>query len=74
MNQRDIGELLSMGTGSAVCWQLKRFRDRRSRGSDFDACIEKIESALARVKESSGKHQMSIVKWLLKNDQFYRLF
>jgi hypothetical protein len=29
INQRDIGGLLSMGTGSAVCRQLKRLRARR---------------------------------------------
>ena len=48
MNQRDIGGLLSMGTGSAVCQQLKRFRARRSRGSDLEAQIKGIEAALER--------------------------
>ena len=56
MNQRDIGGLLSMGTGSAVCRQLKRLRDRRARGSDLDAYIEGIESALEMGKDSPGKH------------------
>jgi len=56
MNQRDIGGLLNMGTGSAVCQQLKRLRDRRARGSDLDAHIEGIETALEMGKDSPGKH------------------
>lgn len=55
MNQRDIGGLLSMGTGSAVCRQLKRLQDRRARGSDLDVRIAGIESALDRI-------EMSIIK------------
>jgi len=46
MNQRDIGGMLGMGTGSAVCRQLKRLRDRRAHGSDLGARIGKIESLL----------------------------
>ena len=56
MNQRDIGGLLGMGTGSAVCQQMKRLRARRSCGSDLDAQIGKIESALGKLKGASGKH------------------
>jgi REP element-mobilizing transposase RayT len=48
MNQRDIGGLLSMGTGSAVCRQLERLRDRRVRDLDLGTHIAKIESALER--------------------------
>jgi len=55
MNQRDIGGLLNMGTGSAVCRQLKRLRDRRVRGSDLEADIEGIESALEKGKDFSGR-------------------
>ncbi|MFA5043416.1 MAG: transposase [Kiritimatiellia bacterium] len=58
MNQRDIGGLLNMGTGSAVCRQLKQLRDRRGRGPDLDAHIVKIESALERCKAPS----ISIIK------------
>jgi len=56
MNQRDIGGFLNMGTGSAVCRQLKRLRDRRVRGSDLDARIEVIESALEMGQDSPEKH------------------
>ena len=56
MNQRDIGGLLSMGTGSAVCRQLKRLRDRQGHGSDLDAQIEVIKSALESGKTFCGKH------------------
>jgi hypothetical protein len=45
MNQRDIGVWLSMGTGSAVCRQLKRLRDRRGSGSDLDAREKGLEIA-----------------------------
>lgn len=56
MNQRDIGGLLSMGTGSAVCRQLKRLRERRTHDSDLDARIEKMEFVLKRSKDAPGKH------------------
>jgi len=56
MNQRDIGGLLGMGTGSAVCQQMKRLRARRSCGLDLDAQIGKIESTLGKLKGVSGKH------------------
>ena len=62
MNQRDIGGLLSMGTGAAVCRQLKRLRDRRARGSELDAQIEGIDSVLKRNAGSSGKYEISIIK------------
>lgn len=62
MNQRDIGGLLSIGTGSAVCRQLKRLRDRRARSSDLDTRIAGIESALERGKNSSMKYEKSIIK------------
>jgi len=42
MNQRDIGSLLGMGTGSAVCRQLQRLRDRQA---DDHALNEQIECA-----------------------------
>lgn len=46
LNQRDIGAMLSMGTGSAVSLQLKRLRERRERGSESDNCIKAIETAI----------------------------
>jgi len=61
INQRDIGELLCMGTGSAVCRQLKRLRMRRLRGSELDAQIERIESVLEKGRDDPGKHKMSII-------------
>jgi REP element-mobilizing transposase RayT len=51
MNQRDIGELLEMGTGSAVCRQLKRLRAKRGRELNLNVRIEEIESLLERNKE-----------------------
>ena len=62
MNQRDIGVLLNMGTGSAVCRQLKRLRDHRAHDSDLGVRIKAIESALGMVGGHPGRHEMSIIK------------
>jgi REP element-mobilizing transposase RayT len=48
VSQRDIGGMLGMGTGSAVCRQLKRLRDRREGDSGLDARIMKIERSLEK--------------------------
>lgn len=55
MNQRDIGCLLSMGTGSAVCQQLKRLRDRRARDSHLAGTMETITSVLEWAITAPGK-------------------
>jgi putative transposase len=46
MTQRDIGTLLHMGTGSAVCRQLQRLRERQPRDTNLNERIERIRSAL----------------------------
>lgn len=62
MNQRDVGAWLSMGTGSAVCRQLSRLRDRRAGDPDLAARLDGIESALERGRNSAEGHGISIVK------------
>ncbi len=56
LNQRDIGELLSMGTGSAVCQQLKRLRERRACDSDLAGTMEEVASVLEQAIASPKKH------------------
>ncbi|MFO7534444.1 MAG: transposase, partial [Kiritimatiellia bacterium] len=55
MNQRDIAGFLGMGTGSAVCRQVKRLRDRREQDSRLNAQIEEAEEAIEKSKEQHGK-------------------
>ncbi len=54
MNQRDIGVCLGMGTGSAVCLQLRRLRER----SDCDGVIRKqiahAEAAIKTPRRAAG--------------------
>ena len=45
INQRDIAPLLGMGTGSAVCRQLQRLRERQTRDAALRESIERVESA-----------------------------
>jgi hypothetical protein len=49
MNQRDIGVKLGMGTGSAVCQQLKKVKACRIGGSDMDVRMKKIERVLEKI-------------------------
>ena len=56
------GSFLAMGTGSGVCLQLKRLRDRRTKDSSLAAHIERIEAAIERVKDSHETHEISIIK------------
>ncbi len=46
MNQRDVGVLLGMGTGSAVCRQIRRLRQRQADDADLRDRIERLRSAL----------------------------
>ncbi|MFO7536081.1 MAG: hypothetical protein R6X19_10460, partial [Kiritimatiellia bacterium] len=55
MNQRDIAGFLGMGTGSAVCRQVKRLRDRREQDSRLNAQIEEAEEAIEKSKQQHGK-------------------
>ncbi len=58
LNQRDIGGLLGMGTGAAVCQQLQRLRERRTCDSDLAGTMEAIVSKLER-KIALSKHRQS---------------
>lgn len=51
MNQRDIGIFLGMGTGSAVCRQLKRLRERMESDPDMVRVINKIVLAIGSDKK-----------------------
>ena len=46
LHQRDIGGLLAMGTGAAVCQQLQRLRDRRACDSDLAGTMDELASML----------------------------
>lgn len=62
MNQRDIGQLLSMGTGSAVCRQLKRLRERRARDAGLSVGMGELTSDLKRGTGARVTSTISIVK------------
>ena len=48
LNQRDIGGILGMGSGSAVCRQLKRLRERRTGDTEWEARVAALERALEK--------------------------
>ncbi len=48
MNQRDIGAYLGMGTGSAVCRQLRRFRERMAVDKELAAMVGEMAEVLKR--------------------------
>ena len=52
MNQRDIGVFLGMGTGSAVCRQFGRLRERLRDDAELREKIDRIASA---VKAKAGQ-------------------
>ena len=59
MNQRDIATYLGMGSGSAVCRQMRRLRERM----EDDSALAVRISRLARISEGDNpKEQKSIVK------------
>ena len=58
MNQRDVAGYLGMGTGSAVCRQLTRLRERCARERTMGPRIGRVESALKRV----NSREMSNIK------------
>ena len=58
MNQRDIGVFLGMGTGSAVCRQLGRLRERLKDDAELRAQIDRIACA---VKARSGQSEPGAV-------------
>jgi len=62
MNQRDIGRMLGMGTGSAVCQQLQRLRARRASDSDLAGTMEEIASDFEQAMSALAGQPILIVK------------
>lgn len=58
LNQRDVGGKLGMGTGAAVCQQLKRLGVRRSGGSDVDVRVKRIERVLEKIKAGGENREI----------------
>lgn len=54
MNQRDIGVFLGMGTGGAVCRQLKRLRERRKNDRVLHERMKSIQASLLDNQENSS--------------------
>jgi hypothetical protein len=54
MNQRDIGVFLGMGTGGAVCRQLKRLGERRKNDRVLHEKMENIQASLLDNQENSS--------------------
>jgi hypothetical protein len=53
MNQRDIGVFLGMGTGSAVCRQLQRLRERQTQDGELNEQLNRIASTLQQSSVST---------------------
>ncbi len=51
LNQRDVASCLEMGSGSAVCQQLKTLRARLAHDPELSACLARIEAVLGVGKE-----------------------
>ena len=51
LNQRDAATYLGMGSGSAVCQQLKALRERLASEPELAACVTRIVSAIESEKE-----------------------
>jgi len=62
MNQRDIGTFLGMGTGSAVCRQLQRLRQRQARHDVLKKQVERIGLAVETATQHPPGSEMSIIK------------
>ena len=52
MNQRDSAGLLGMGTGSAVCRQLQRLRERQVHDAALTERIERAARTIAAAHEA----------------------
>ena len=59
MNQRDIGAWMAMGTGAAVCAQIKRLRTRLAEDSQLAARVEALSTALSRTGQSPAVRNSS---------------
>jgi chromosomal replication initiation ATPase DnaA len=62
MNQRDIGAFLGMGTGSAVCRQLQRLRERRIHDTVLQEQMARAEYAIDEAARRQASPGISIVK------------
>ena len=48
MNQRDVGVFLGLGSGSSVCRQLKRLREKEQEDRQLAGRLEHLAALLAR--------------------------
>lgn len=62
VNQRDAAALLNMGSGSAVCRQLKRLTAQLERDEELSASVAAIKSALEMKIKKLGRAKLSIIK------------
>ncbi len=62
MNQRDVGAWLGMGTGSAVCQQVKRLRCVREEDVELAARLRLAESTLQTGSAPACKARILILK------------
>ena len=53
MNQRDVGVLLGMGTGSAVCRQLRGLRERMISDRSLGEMVSRAETAMQQTAPQS---------------------
>ena len=58
MNQRDIGVFLGMGTGSAVCRQLRRLRERQAHDPALPEQVKRAEAAIEPPAEQAVLPEM----------------
>ena len=54
MNQRDIAGFLAMGTGSAVCRQLQRLRERQTQDAVLTERIERATRTITAAQEDAA--------------------
>jgi len=57
MNQRDIASFLGMGTGSAVCRQLQRLRERQAHDAALTERIERAARTIAAAAREASDPQ-----------------
>jgi REP element-mobilizing transposase RayT len=62
MNQRDIGAFLGMGTGSAVCRQLRRLRECQARDPTLENQLQRIRLALDAAAQHPSRSTISLLK------------
>jgi hypothetical protein len=62
LNQRDIGAFLGMGTGSAVCRQLRRLRECQARDPTLENQLQRIRLALDAAAQHPSRSTISLLK------------